>query len=261
MTDSWNRAMRSAFSAARELEPTDEEVQRVLAIDAERVARRDWRPLLRPALAVCAMLAIAAGAFGAPATRAALDDVYGTLTGWVDGDEQTAPGRPLEDGDDAPDWISDSSGDKRLVARNGSVELFAVRDGDTISFALDDSVGISDSEEGWRRQLAGRSVVVLGPGSFTVSRPLDPQDRRPLFGVTSQAVTRVELRYTHGAPTVADGLDGGFVLLADARRQPRELVGYNRAGNQVGRFDVTGLELRVCTDERGCPPGRLSPSI
>lgn len=69
---------------------------------------------------------------------------------------------------------------------------------------------------------------------------------------------RVELRYTAGPPSVQDGLDGGFVVLADARRQPRVLIAFDRAGREVDRVDVSDLELRLCTDVRGCPPGQLT---
>jgi hypothetical protein len=261
MTDRWNRALRSAFAPARELEPTEDEVQHVLAIDAERNKPRSRQPLLRRALAACAAVAIASGAYAVPATRAALDDVYSAVTGWVSGDdEHAAPGRALNPGDDAPAWIRDSGGDKRLVAANGSVKLYAVRNGDKISFALGGSVGLTDSVDGWRHQLEGHRIVLLGPGAFA-GGPLDEHDRRPLFGLTARSVTRVELRYDSGPPTTATGLTGGFALLADARRAPRELVAYDRAGEEVERLDVSRLQLRICHDMRGCPPGKLEPPV
>lgn len=259
MTDLWNRALRSAFDHARELEPTDAEVQRVLALDAQRDTRRDRRPSLKVAATACATLLLASGAYAVPPTRAALHDVYSAMTGWVTGaDDQTAPGRPLEAGDDAPAWVRETGGEKRLVAQNGAAKLYAVRDDQTISFALGGSVGLSDTVDGWRSQLAGSAVVVLGPGAFA-DGPLDSLGRRPLFGVSSRPVARVELHYATGAPSVQDGLDGGFALLADARRDPRTLVAFDRTGRELDRVDLSGLDLRVCSDPRGCPPGRTAP--
>lgn len=258
MTDRWNDALRSAFEPARKLDPTEGEVQRVLAIDAARQERRARTPRLRPALVACAMLVLMSGAYAVPATRAALDDVYDAMIGWVDGGG--APGEALKPSDDAPAWIRESSGDRRLVAANGPVRLYAVRDGDNISFALGGSVGLSNTTNGWRRQLDGHKVVLLGPGAFA-DGPLDDHGRRPVFGVTSRSVSRVELLYDSGPPTVVQGLSGGFVLLADAFRAPRELVAYNRAGDQVEHVDVSRLQLRVCRDARGCPPGQLAPPV
>jgi hypothetical protein len=259
MTDLWNRALRSAFAPAREVEPTDAEVQRVLALDAERSKRPARRPVLRPALTACATLVMASGAYAVPATRAALDDVYGTISGWVSDDERSGPGRALTATDDAPAWIRESDGDKRLVAENGGASLFAVHsNAGQISFALAGSVGLSDSVEGWRRQLEGKRVVLLGLGAFP-SGPLNDHDQRPLFGLATRSVERVELRYTTGQPTSADHLDGGFVLLADARRQPQTLVAFGHDGNEIARIDATHLTLRVCHDTSGCPPGQLDP--
>jgi hypothetical protein len=261
MTSPWNRALRDSFAQAREMEPTDAEVQRVLNIDASRIKRRRRQPAFRFAIAVFTALAVVSGAYAAPPTRAALDDVYSAMTGWVSGDDQQpAPGQALGPDDDAPDWVRATRGDQRLVAQSGAAKLYAVRGEDeTISFALGGSVGLSDSVDGWRGQLAEHKVVMLGPGAFP-GGPLDDQDRRPLFGLTSRSVDRIELRYASGNPSVQDHLAGGFVLLADAHRRPRSLVAFNDAGNEIDRVDVSELELRICSDTRGCPPGRWTPS-
>jgi hypothetical protein len=261
MTSPWNRALRDSFAQAREMEPTDAEVQRVLSIDASGTKRRRRAPALRYAVAAFIALAVASGAYAAPPTRAALDDVYSAMTGWMSGDDgHSAPGQPLGPDDDAPAWVRTTRGDQRLVAQSGAAKLYAVRGEDeTISFALGGSVGLADSVDGWRGQLAEHKVVMLGPGSFP-DGPLDDQARRPLFGLTSPSVERVELRYANGDPSVQDHLAGGFVVLADAQRQPRSLVAFNDAGSEIDRVDVSELELRVCTDTRGCPPGRWTPS-
>lgn len=267
MTDPWDRALRAAIRPARDLEPTDAELARVLALDAERGrAPRRRRPLMKFAIAAAAAFAVGSGTYAVPATRAAIDDVYGAMTGWLSSDEAGAPGRALGPQEDAPDWVRNAGGAKRLVAENGGARLYVFQESNgNLSVALGNSIGISDSVAGWRRQLAEHKVVVLGPGDFpgpteTQGRPLDAQDRRPLFGLTAKAVVRVELRYDRGAPTTQAGLDGGFVLLADARRRPRAIVAYDAAGREIERIDAGPYDLRVCREMRGCPPGHYEPA-
>jgi hypothetical protein len=253
-TDPWDRALRAALAPARELEPTEDELRLALAAAGGHAPRRRRRaPKL--AIAAGAAVVLATGTYAVPPTRAAIDDVYSAISGWAGGDEGGAPGRPLAPGDDAPAWVRDSGGEKRLVAENGDKRLYAIYDHEgKVSVALDDSVGITSSVADWRRQLAEHKLVLLGPGG-----DIDAQARRALYGLTSRSVTRVELRYDTGAPSVQEGLDGGFVLLADARRSPRTIVAYDRAGAEVEHVDVSSLILRVCRDDRGCPPGPWDP--
>ena len=70
---------------------------------------------------------------------------------------------------------------------------------------------------------------------------------------------RVRLTYAGGG-SVAAPVDGGFVLLVDARRPLRSLVAYDAAGWVLERQDMTRMDLRVCREVRGCPPGKLEPS-
>lgn len=259
MTDSWDHAVRTVLAPAHELEPTEEEVQRVLELDRRRRARRRTR-VHRLAAAACAAAILGAGAYAVPVTRAAMDDVFSSIAPWAGGDDDDqAPGRPVSPGDDAPDWVRQAPGAKRVIAENGGVKLFAVREGDgKLSVALGDSVGLTSTLDGWRERFANQAIVVLGPAAFP-DGPLDALGRRPLLGLVARSVTRVELRYESGEPTSEDGLHGGFVLLANAAERPRALVGFDAAGREVDRLDVSDLELQICTDVRGCPPGRRRP--
>lgn len=258
MKDSWDRAMRSAFDGVRALEPTDDEVLDTLQLDDRRQTRRVGRAFKRGAVAVGVTLVFASSAYALPATRGALQDAYGTVTGWVAGGD--GPGRALEPDADAPAWVTATEGERRVVAENGPAKLYAIKTGDTVEFALGGAVGLQDSVDGWRRQLAGQPIVSLGPGSID-GRPLDEQGRRPLFGLVADDVKRIELRYDGGQPSVQSGLDGGYVLLADAHRLPRYLVGFDAADREIARLDVRDLQLRVCTDPAGCPPGQLEPTL
>lgn len=255
MTDPWERALRAALAPAREIEPTDAEVQHVLRRH-RREAPMGRRVVSRLALAASAVALLAGGTYAVPATRAALGDVYDAISGWFSGDAPP-PGRPLTAGDDAPNWIDQAPGEKRLLAENGGARLYAARHGDQLDVALGKSVGISDSISGWRRQFATHKLVFLGPGSFG-NRLIDDHFRRPLTGLVARSVTRVELRYTRGAPSAQRDLHGGFVILADARRKPRTFVAFDASGKEVDRLDVSDLELRFCTDVRGCPPGKFT---
>jgi hypothetical protein len=211
------------------------------------------------ALVVTVLLA-SGGAYAVPVTRSAIEDVTGSFAGWAAGDEEQAPGRALRTEDDAPAWVRERGG--RLIAETDGVGLYVTRtksqDGSTLlMFALGKGIGLGDSIEGWRKRFDEHAVVVLGPTPVR-GRPWDRRGRFPLLGVTARSVDRVELRYATGPPLVAGGVDGGFVLMVDARRALRELIAYDAADRELERTDVSHIDLRrVCSDERGCPPGRL----
>jgi hypothetical protein len=248
--------LRAALAPARDLEPTQAEVARALTA-SRTVHRRAPRRVL--VIAVSAMALLSGGAYAVPVTRAAIDDVFGTFAGWIDGDDSHAPGRAVRPDDDAPTWVRESGAALRLVAHNDGVKLYALRTPDgKLAFALNGSVGIQDSLDGWRNRFKDHAIVVLGPGGVD-GRPLDPHGRRPLFGVTARSVTRIQLRYTTGPPLTADRLRGGFVLLADPRRAPREIGAYNAAGRELDRTNISYIDLRTCADQRGCPPGNPEP--
>lgn len=254
MTDPWERALRAALAPAREMVPTDAELQRVLALDRRRSVPR--RTVPRLAVAACAAALVAGGTYAVPATRGAIDDVYSSIAGWFSS-EDPGPGRALTPADDAPEWISGADGQKRVVAENGGARLYAVHRGDHLDLGLGPAIGVSGTVEDLHRDLAEHRLVFLGIGGFS-DGPIDDHLRRPLMGLVTRSVTRVELRYVSGPPSAQGGLHGGFVVLADARRQPRELVAFDAGDREIDRVDVSDLELRLCTDDRGCPPGRYT---
>lgn len=125
-----------------------------------------------------------------------------------------------------------------------------------IDFGLGAGAGLSDTAEGWAARFADDPLVVLGPAGA----PTDPSARyKALFGLAAPQVQRVELHYTDGTVDAASVGTGGFVVIADARRSPGEIVAYDAAGRKVATRDVRGVDLRTCTDERGCPPGSFVP--
>jgi hypothetical protein len=65
--------------------------------------------------------------------------------------------------------------------------------------------------------------------------------------------SRVELRYAQGPPLRETDVDGGFVILADAMRPLTELVAFDAAGRELGRADVSHIDLSYrCQHEPGC---------
>jgi hypothetical protein len=76
------------------------------------------------------------------------------------------------------------------------------------------------------------ALEVLGPGSM---RYADADGHVPLFGISAAAVKSVELAYGSGPPLKVDSVDGGFVLLVEPGREPREVIAYDGEGEVLGR--------------------------
>jgi hypothetical protein len=232
-----------------------------LGVEFARVAAEHTRRARRPRRAVAiamTVLMLLGGAFAAPPTRAAIEDIASSLAGWVDGDDAHAPGRALRPQDDAPDWVRDESG--RLIAESGGVRLYVSRfepkQGEAqLRFTVGQGALMWDTVDGWRKRFDDHAIVVLGTAPIGRKEGvLDEQGRFPLLGVTARSVTRLELRYGDGSPLIANGIEGGFVLMADARRSLRELIAYDTAGRELERTDVSSIDMRfACERERDCP--------
>jgi hypothetical protein len=238
---------------------TEPQIQLLDDLGAEfaRVASRRRRaPRRTLAVALSALVLLGASAYAVPPTRATIEDLTSTFSGWFAGDESAAPGRALRPDDDAPEWVRESGG--RLIVAKHGVGLYVTRteteNGTYLNFALDKSIGVGNTIDGWRETFENRAALVLGPALFGPQDVLDEQGRFPLLGVTSRSVERVELRYEHGPPEVETGVDGGFILLADAWRPKRELIAYNAGGGELDRVDLGYLDTAyLCDKEPTCP--------
>ena len=217
-----------------------------VAADYDRAPRRSRlqafaaTPRRAVAVGLSVLVLATGGAYAVPPTRAAIDDVTSSFAGWVAGDEGHAPGRPVRAEDEAPSWVREEGG--RLIAKTDGVPLYVTRtasdDGTLLGFSLGEGISISGSNtiEGWRDEFDDHAVVVLGT---VPTRRVDEGKRFPLFGVTARSVERVELQYVSGPPLVANDVDGGFVLMADATRALREIVVYAADGRELERTDVS----------------------
>jgi hypothetical protein len=210
------------------------------------------------AVAASVLALLAGGAYAVPPTRAAIDDLTSRFAGWLASDEGPAPGRALRPDDDVPDWVSNTD-DVRVIAEAGGVKLYVTRqeteqNGTLLNFWLGEGIGFADTIEGWRERFDEHALFVLGPALFGPQDVLDEHGRYPLLGVTARSVERLELRYREGPPLVTTGIDGGFVIIADAWRRHRDLVAYDAAGREVERVDLSNLDTRyLCDKEPTCP--------
>jgi len=274
-------ALRRAFAPARALEPTDAEVAsvlarahasarprrlRVLARAAEPARRRRRRPArsprwLRPAAvgAVFLALLLSTGYAAAPPLRAAIDDVAGSLGGWLSGAPGEAPGRPLRQDEQAPSYFRDPrfARGPRVIAEADGYKLYAAREphGDGVEFDLGDTgVGLGEVSAGvFRNHL----LFVLGPGAM---RNADERGHVPLFGITARSVDSVELTYASGPPLRVGRLSGGFVLLAEPVRRPHEVIAFDAGGREVGRAlvdDSNHPGPRIDWSQYGPPAPRI----
>ncbi|MDX6665269.1 MAG: hypothetical protein QOG68_1475 [Solirubrobacteraceae bacterium] len=234
---------RAAFAQARSLEPTEADVARVLTrvrLAAARPPRRRTLPTTRRRLvltvAATALIVGAGGYAAVPPLRAAIDGAADTFSGWIAGNSDSAPGRPLGATEQAPAYFRDPryASDPRVIAEADGYKLLAARAPDgSVSFDLGDTgVGLG----GYTATSFGDGVlIVLGPGSVSHA---DEHGHVPLFGITAQSVRSVELTYASGPPLRVDGIHGGFVLLAEPARAPREIVALDAAGKERGRTPI-----------------------
>lgn len=232
--------------------------------DSHGVAIRLISPTWRMVLAVGLVALTAGGTYAVPATRAAVDDVFGAFADWMaSGDSGSAPGRPAAANDPMPAWVVSQRGDKRILARAGGDELVALRQGDKVTLSLED-FATTATTDGWRRTLSGKRIVLVGAGRFASN---ERHDRRPVFGVVASTIARVQFNYADGRDPVSQSdLRGAFGLVIDSNRRPDSLTGYDARGNEVARVplitdpsrltpDTPLADFRYCPDAvTGCPP-------
>lgn len=265
--------LRAAFEPARQLDPSPAEVASVLArAQAGRRAlpRLSWLSLPRQvALAVSVLALLVTGLYTVPTTRAAIDNLTGTVaevfSGYRPGDETGEPGRPLRAGDAAPAYFNDLApgGGKfarkpRVLAEAGGYKLYAyIGSSGGINFDLGDTgFGTGFESAG---EIGPGAVYFLGPGAM---RYADDRGHLPLFGLAASGVTSVELTYEHGPPLRLNGVRDGFVLLAEPGREPREIVAYDAAGDAVGSKSLGNPRdwLRYARPNRESSSGAASRS-
>jgi hypothetical protein len=219
--------------------------------------------------ALAALLLAAVCLWSVPATRAALEDaggsVGGAFSGWVGGDSADAPGKPLRADEPtsvepAPADIYDShfAKDPRVIAEAGGYKLYAyIGVSGGLNFDLGAGFGMGFESVA---ELGDAPLHVLGPGA---RQHVDAEGHIALFGIAARSVTSVELTYESGPPLRVEGVEGGFVLLAEPAREPEEVIALDSHGDVVGRQSVDdsahgGIDIEweryLRAPARGAPP-------
>lgn len=246
--------LRAALAMARDLEPSEAEVESVLMRlrpitpdNAGRPTREARRRRFVPA-AIAALALLLAGSYTVPGTRAAIenatDGVAGSFSAWLGGDSADAPGRPLKPHQEAPSYFHEGSWSRqnvhepRVIAAAGGYKLFAyIERSGALGFDLGNTgFGLGGYTA---RSFRDGALEVLGPGAM---RHADAQGHVPLFGISAKAVKSVRLIYRAGPPLEVSNVDGGFVLLAKPGREPREVVAYGSSGEVLGRDAVSYID-------------------
>lgn len=217
------------------------------------------------ALTAAAVIALSGVAYAMPMTRDAVMGIADMFDGWMAGDESQAPGRALRPGDAAPEWVDAAS--SRVIAEDHGVKIIVRRTetkehgpmlGVSLNGHVRGGVSISGTLDGWRERFAENPVAILGTAPLVHQDPsaddfVDDQGRVPLVGLTARPVDRVELRYATGPPLSTRDADGGVILMADAWRGPREVVAFDVDGAELGRENVSHIDLRhLCERVPSC---------
>lgn len=244
LTDRDDDLIRAAFAPARALEPSEADVAAVLARVGSTTGRAKatgpaiWR---RPAtVALAALLLLAVALYSVPTTRAALEDaggaVGGVFSGWLGGNSAEAPGKPLEAGEKLPEFLEylddpHHAREPRVIAEAGGYKLYSyIGSSGGLNFDLGET-GVGMGFES-AAELGEAPLYVLGPGAM---QHADAEGHVPLFGIAAKEVTAVELAYASGPPLRVEGVEGGFVLLAEPGREPREVLALGAQGEVLGR--------------------------
>jgi hypothetical protein len=244
LTDRDDDLIRAAFAPARALEPSAADVAAVLARVGSTTRRsKGTAPVIwgRPAtVALAALLLLAVALYSVPTTRAALEDaggaVGGVFSGWLGGDSADAPGKALKAGEKLPEYLEylddpHQAKDPRVIAEAGGYKLYSyIGASGGLNFDLGDTgvgMGFESSAE-----LGDTPLYVLGPGAM---QHADAEGHVPLFGIAAKEVTAVELTYTSGPSLRVEGVEGGFVLLAEPGREPHEVLALDAQGEVLGR--------------------------
>jgi len=247
-----------------------EQLDELAARDAARLRMFSAARLARPATSrrltpvtrsIAAIFAVGALAYAVPPTRAAVESLYdSTVAHWLSGEDSTAPGRAARTGEDLPNWLASQQamhgrGEERVLAEAGDDKLVALRQGDLVTFGVAD-FSETGSVADLRQSLSGQQIMPLALGRFV---PNGRHYLRSIFGLVSNAITRIQFNYADGTPPAGqDHLNGAFGFMIQTNRRPSSLTGYDDAGRLIARkdyvFNRRDFAFRYCPGIGGCEP-------
>lgn len=242
----WDATAEDMLATILASERHPSSVARARAENAGRGRRHDGRPGAArqrwgaPKLALqtfAALLLLGAALYSVPPTRAAMEgageSVGGVFSGWLGGDHTEAPGKPLEAGENLPEYqeyLHDTK-EPRVIAEAGRYKLYSyIGSAGGLNFELG-GTGVGMGFES-AAELGDAPLHLLDPGA---RRHADAQGYVPVFGIATRSVSSVELTYESGPPLRVSGVEGGFVLLAEPSRGPIEVLALGVDGKEVGR--------------------------
>jgi hypothetical protein len=203
-------------------------------------ARRRWGAPKLALQALAALVVLGGTLYSVPPTRAAIEgageSVGGVFSGWLGGDHAEAPGKPLEASEKLPEYMEylHDSKEPRVLAEAGGYKLYSyIGSSGGLNFELG-GTGVGMGYES-AAELGDAPLHLLNPGA---RHHADAQGYVPLFGITTRAVSSVELTYESGPPLRVSGVEGGFVLLAEPSRGPIEVIALGADGKEIGRESI-----------------------
>lgn len=230
--------LRDAFARARSVEPSEDEVAAVLARarggGAGRFTRAALAVLLAILIGLASLLAVPAGR---EAAAAAFDRLSTFLEGGVPPGESLPPGEPA----DVLNWLGDArAGSPRVLAESGDQRLVAYREqgSEQACFSLGLRVTECGDSEYWRERFTDGVVLPL------ITTPTVAPDVVALWGITTEAVSGLELVYPNGRRLRPELGANGFVALVDEGRAPEALLAIGRDGRILTRTPISDLQWR-----------------
>lgn len=230
--------LRDAFARARFVEPRDDEVAAVLARarggGASRLRRAGFALLLAILIGSGSLLAV-------PAGREAAAAAFDTLSDFLEGG--AAPGESLPTGEaaDVLNWLRDArAGSPRVLAESGPQRLVAYREqgSEQACFSLGLRVTECGDSEYWRERFTDGVVLPL------ITTPTSAPDVVALWGITTDAVSGLELVYPDGRRLRPELGANGFVVMVDEGLVPEALVAIGQDGRVLTRSPVSDLQWR-----------------
>jgi hypothetical protein len=221
--------LQEAFAGCRTIEPTREEISRVVQT-AERSRRRP-RVRLIPRLApIVASLALVI-ALAVPASRDAIAAGVGQLRSFLGGG--SPPGRELKSSEE--EFLAQleraSESRPRVLARAGDQVLAAYRD------ANSSRACVQFGRYGSTCYVVG-SVQPKFLDDQVAPLFLTPtlaEDAFILWGVAMSGVAAIDLRYSDGSVKHATVGQSGFIAILPINQTPSEIVARDQAGTEVAR--------------------------